>query len=189
MFVCISEGYSQTCCPSGLYSVDSVTSVHPISGCTYKVYYCYYDAPGGDRKLFICSINVDATQSYPPCDFSSFTLDSDFWDEVEDVVLNDLHDKDGFDPCGEGGGQSNMIVESSKAKCHRLNYNIALDLYIVEACDDEPGLCVSIYSICVDDNELVRTDISGPTLTGSGSCGNIDPDINSNETRCFNTCN
>ncbi len=48
LFACMSQSYSQTCCPSGLYTQETVTTTHPVSGCTFTVTYCYYDGPGGE---------------------------------------------------------------------------------------------------------------------------------------------
>jgi hypothetical protein len=181
-----SEAEAQTCCPSGLYTQITVTNVtHPASGCKFSITYCYYDGPGGDRKLFICNINVDASQS---CNYNNFNLNSSFWSFVDEVVRYDLHSRDPFDPCVEGGGQTNMIVESSKAKCQKVYYDMILDAYIVEACDAEPGLCVSVYSICASNGSLIKTDISGPTYIGGGDCPTTPPNINSNTPTCFNTC-
>ena len=180
-----SEVVAQSCCPSGLYTQETITTSHPVSGCIFTVTYCYYNEPTGTRKIFICKITVDATQ---PCNFSLFTLDSDFWELVDQTVLSDLHSKDPFVPCGEGGGQSNMIVESSRAKCQKVYHDIVLDTYVVEACDAEPGLCVSVYTVCVDNGVFVINPVSGPTYIGGGDCPTTPPNINSNTPTCFNTC-
>jgi len=185
LFACISESFSQTCCPSGLYTQETVTTTHPASGCSCTITYCYYDAPGGDRKLFICGIFIPFGQS---CDYEDFEINAGFWIYVEQLVLGDLHSKDPFDPCGQGGGQSNLIVESSRAKCQRTYPDFTSNGYRIEQCDDEPGLCVSIYSVCVDEGVLIKNPISGPTQTGTGSCGVYNTDLDNVDTRCSNTC-
>ncbi|PKL79881.1 MAG: hypothetical protein CVV25_06275 [Ignavibacteriae bacterium HGW-Ignavibacteriae-4] len=187
MFASINESYGQTCCPNGLYTQETVTSIHPISGCLFTITYCYYDAPGGDRKLFICGVFIPYTQPFG-CDFELFEINAGFWALVENFVLEDLHGKAPFDPCGEGGGQTNLIVESSKAKCLKAIPDPSEAGYRILPCNEEPGLCVSIYSVCVENGILVKNYISGPTLTGNGSCGVYDMDLDHIDPRCFNSC-
>ena len=92
-------------------------------------------------------------------------------------------------PCGEGGGgQTNLIVETTKAKCQKVYLSVILDAYVVEACDAEPGLCISEYSVCVDNGVLIKTPISGPTYIGGGDCPTLPPDLQSSGPSCFNSC-
>ena len=85
-----SEAEAQSCCPSGLYTQITITNVlNPASGCRFSITYCYYDAPGGDRKIFLCNITIPATQ-VAPCNLSLFILNSTFWELVNQNILNDF---------------------------------------------------------------------------------------------------
>lgn len=186
----ISEVYSQSCCPSGSYTQTSVTTVNPYSGCTFTINYCYYIEPSGKRNIFICSISVPAYQPDPPCDYSSFILNDAFWDFVDNEVILDLHTVDPFVPCNEqGGGPSNVVVETTKAKCQKTYLDVISGTYVIEACDDEPGECQNTYAICMLNGVPIKTHILGPITTGSGSCPVLNPELNNSNGACFSTCN
>ncbi|MCB0701989.1 MAG: hypothetical protein R2863_00655 [Candidatus Kapaibacterium sp.] len=184
-----SEAVAQSCCPSGSYTQTSVTSINPTSGCTFTINYCYYIEPSGVRNIFICSISVPTGQPNPPCDYSIFVLDEDFWILVDTVTIRGLHSINPFVPCNEeGGGPSNVIVETTKAKCQRSYLDYTSGNYVIEACDEEPGECQNTYAVCMLNGEFIKTHIAGPTQTGSGSCPKLNPDLDTNSGACTSTC-
>lgn len=182
-----SDAEAQTCCPSPLYTQVLDSAIHPISGCKFYFKYCYYNAPGGDRKVTICDIIIPIGQS---CNFSLFILDGTFWDLVYTEIARNLDIDIPFIPCPFIGGQTNLLVEYSKAYCYKLVNDILNQQFVFAPCDSEPGLCRSEYTICKDEGDFQVTRISGPTVIVSGNCeeGIFFPDFNSPPMNCFSTC-
>lgn len=178
-----SDLKAQACCPDSSYSVQTIYTVEPNSGCTMEIIFCYKQLIGGDRSVKLCEINFNVVG----CNPHLIVFDAEFWSFVDNKIFERADFLYPIGPCPPSGLQTNVIVEITKAKCLKVVNDPEEQTSSIIACGSGTGDCIVHYSVCKRTGGYDKVIVYGPVMTGIDLCPDDGP-FNISTEGCFSSC-
>ena len=158
-----SKGFN---CPQG-YTFKSILINHPTANCAIQFNVCIKCSPTGNPEVRFFSVYIDIND--PNC--SNIGITPIDWinmkKELMGIILNDCPETQ-IPPCST---QSNVAADYYEAFCLEAIYNGLEERVELIPCNVNAGLCKTVYTACMENDEIVVTIQSGPSVSETGDCG------------------